>query len=338
MRLLRLLFLCVGCALFAVLAQQIGWATIGAHLTRLRWWTVPIVALGVIWNIAYTLAWRRTLQRRPSVIHWFPLWRIKIAGEAVSALTPMNFLGGDPVRIYLLKRYYPWTEGAASVVVDRTIYSIAILLTVLVGATAAFWYIPDIPLNIRYGLPVVLTIAATFIGFVLAHQRRGLFGLCMNTVRQLRLRREFTRPTVERFEALDAVITDFYRRDRRGFWIVLGWHCLGRFLGIVEIYLIGTLADPRFGIVEALILAGLAPIINFCFTFIPGAIGVLEGAYTAALYLLHLPSAIGVTIQVVRRIRSLIWIGLGFVALGAADRRKLLKEPYFASSSANNRA
>lgn len=334
---LRHLFLIVGIVICIGLAHSIGWRAIGTQVMGLRWWMIPILSLGIGWNLTATAAWRRTLHQRLHRIGWWPLFRIKIAGETINTLTPINFLGGDPFRIYLLKRYYPWTEGAASVVVDRTINSMAILLTVLIGTTMAFWRIPILPMNIRYGLPVVLTIATGFIGFLFAHQRRGLFGFLMHTVKRLRLRREFTRPTVQRFEELDALITDFYHEDRRGFWLALMYHTLGRFLGIVEIYVIGALVEPRFGFVEALILGGLAPIVNFLFTFVPGAIGILEGAYTAALYLLHLPSTIGVTIQLVRRARSLIWIGCGFLALGAHERHKLWGS-HLVSSSANNRA
>lgn len=345
MKQLRYLFLAIGIGIFAFLAHKIGWREIVRQLGQLHWWCIPIFCISLVWNVTAALGWRRVLrrnherQRRAGRLARLGLWalfRIRIAGETVSAMTPVNFLGGDPVRIYLLKRYFPWTEGAASVVIDRTIQSMTILLTVFIGVTTAFWRIPDIPLNIRYGLPLVLAIAAAFIGFLFVHQRRGLFGFLMHTAKRLRLRREFTRPTVQRFEELDGLITDFYHRDRAGFWIAFAYHLAGRVLGVVEIYLVGALVNTQFGFVEALILAGLAPIINVIFTFIPGAMGVMEGAYTAALYLLHLPSAIGVTVQLVKRLRAGLWIALGFIALGTRERQKVLHHPDLVSSS-NNR-
>ncbi|MBI2345392.1 MAG: flippase-like domain-containing protein [Deltaproteobacteria bacterium] len=326
MKHLRHGFLIVGIVIFWVLADRIGWATIGDQLLRLRWWITPILALSFCWTWTAMLGWRRALNRHSGRIGRWPLLRIKVAAETINTLTPVNFLGGDPFRIYLLKRYFPWTAGAASVVIDRTINSIAILATVLIGTTAAFWRIPHIPLNIRYGLPIVLTIASAFVAFLFAHQHRGLFGFLMHAARRLRMRRSFTRPTIERFEELDGLITDFYRRDRRGFWTVFAWHLIGRLLGIVEIYWIGQAVHPGFGFVEALVLGGVAPIINFCFTFIPGAVGVLEGTFTAVLYLMALPSAIGVTIQIIRRFRAALWIGLGFMALGTRAQRQLLTE------------
>lgn len=337
MKHLRYLFLLIGLLLFVGLAHKIGWENIVRQLAQLRWWALPIFAVSIVWNITAAQAWRRILRRRSRRTGLWPLLRIRICGETVSAMTPVNFLGGDPVRIYLLKCYHSWTEGAASVVIDRTIQSMTILCTVFIGATTAFWRIPDIPLNIRYGLPVVLVIATAFIGFLFAHQRRGLFGFLMHTARRLRIRREFTRPTVQRFEELDGLITDFYHRDRAGFWTAFGYHALGRVLGVVEIYLVGALVHPQFGFVEATILAGLAPIINIVFTFIPGALGVMEGAYTTALYLLALPSSIGVTVQLVKRLRAGIWMGLGFIALGTRERRKILVDPHLISSSSNNR-
>ncbi|MBI4365590.1 MAG: flippase-like domain-containing protein [Deltaproteobacteria bacterium] len=338
MKHLRRIFLVCGIGIFFVLIHQIGWATIADHFRRLGWWIFPIFAVSVIWCWTSTLAWRRILRQHRRAVGRFTLFRIRLAGDAVSTLTPVNFLGGDPFRIYLLKRYHPWTEGAASVVIDRTIHSLAILVTVLIGCTAAFWRIPNIPLNIRYGLPIVLCVASVFIGWLFVHQRRGLFGFLMHAAKRLRLRREFTAPTVTRFEELDALIADFYHKDPAGFWMAFGYHFANRFLGIVEVYLIGMLAHPQFGFIEATILAGLAPIVNFLFTFIPGAIGVLEGAYTAVLYLLHLPSAVGVTIQIVRRLRAAIWIGLGFLLMDTRERKTLLQEAHLVSSSSTKRA
>ena len=84
--------------------------------------------------------------------------------------------------------------------------------------------------------------------------------------------------------------------------------------------------DDDFTLLAALILTALAPMVNAVFTFVPGALGVMEGAYGAVLYLMGFNPAIGITIQIARRLRAAFWIGLGLLFLGAHERKKVWEE------------
>ncbi len=320
---LRHLFSLVGAGLFAWMLQRIGFATILTQLTLIGWWGVPLFFISASWTLCYAFGWRRILSRQRHMSLWV-LYRIKLAGEAVSAITPANFIGGDPVRVYLLRRYFPWTHGAASVVIDRTLHSISILGMIVIGVTLAFWNIPHLPTNVQIGLPIVLFVVCGFVGFVFLHQRHGLFNFGMDLLRRLHIRRHFTPEFVKRCDELDRLVAEFYTHDPAGFWITLGYNCLGRCLGIVELYVIGRVVDPRFGWLEALVLGAVAPLINLIFTFIPGAFGVMEGAYGITLYLLALPASLGLTIQIIKRARAALWLALGFMVLGTHDRKALL--------------
>jgi glycosyltransferase 2 family protein len=316
MKRLRYLFLAIGIFFLIGLLRQVGLENILRELQSLNITLLPILAISGLWYCCYTQAWRQILFRKRPIRFW-PLFRIKMAGEAINCSTPANFLGGDPLRVYLLRRYFPWTHGAASVVIDRTLQSMATFALIIVGATVAFWHIPHIPMNVRYGLPVVLLVVSGFIAFVFAHQRRGLFAFAINFAKRLRLHRHIPDSIIARCNELDAFISEFYHRTPRDFWLALGYHSIARILGMVEMYCIGHLADPNFGVVDALILGALTPVVNLLFSFIPGALGVMEGAYGVTLYLLQLSPALGITIQIIKRVRAGIWIGLGYLFLGS---------------------
>ena len=85
---------------------------------------------------------------------------------------------------------------------------------------------------------------------------------------------------------------------------------------VLEIWVIGSTLAYRFDPLGALILAGLTPIIGLVFAIIPAAVGLIEGGYGAVFYLMGLSPAAGVSLQLIRRIRGLIWsvIGLGYLA------------------------
>ena len=323
---LRYFFLLVGAVLLVLLVRKIGVDTILENIRALGWKFIPILAITGVSYVFYTIAWMQFLSRLSNGIGFFELFRIKISGEAVNTLTPANFIGGDPMRIYLLKKNFPVSEGAASVVVDRTLQSIAVLFTILLGIIVAFLKFDELSANITYGVPIALVISFAFMGFLLVHQRRGLFSLILNVCRKIGIKKEFSEKTVKKLMELDGHIIDFYNENHRGFLIALACHIVGRLLGVVEIYAIGRVVSDEFTLFAALMQAAVSPMVMAVFAFIPGAFGVMEGAFSGVLYLLHLDPSIGITIQIAKRLRAAFWIALGLLFLGAHDRRKVFDE------------
>jgi uncharacterized protein (TIRG00374 family) len=323
---IRPLFLIIGVLLLVLLIRKIGVQSILDNIGSLGIRLIPIFAISLLWFLLYTFAWMQFLSRVGDGIPFWRLFRIKAAGEAVNTLTPANFLGGDPLRIHLLKKNFQTLEGAASVVVDRTLHSTATLLVVLFGIIASFVTFNRLPSNIKFGVPIVMIIAMLFMIFILVHQHKGFFSLLMSLCKRLGIKKSFSEKTIERFEELDSHIIDFYKENRRGFLIAMLCHILGRLLGILEVYAIGRCVSDQFTLFAALVLCAMTPMINAVFTFIPGAFGVMEGAYIGILYLLHINPAIGITIQISKRLRSALWIILGLIFLGTHDRERVWKE------------
>lgn len=321
---LRVASLGVGLTFLALLVTKVGVGTILNQIADLGWMTLPIFMVGVLWNLLYTLAWQVFLKGYGGSISFWDLFRIKLAGEAINTVTPANFLGGDPVRIFLLKKYYRWTSGAASVVVDRTLHAMASTLAIIIGTSMAFWRLDTIPNNIKVGLPIIIFFFVIFVAFIFLHQRQGFFSFLMEAAKRLHIKRNYSPDTIKRCQEMDKDISRFYLKNSEGFWMAFLLHFSGRVLGIVEIYLVAINAYPNFTFMEAWILGAVAPIINTIFTFIPGAIGVLEGASAGALMIMGIPPSVGITIQLVRRVRQAIWIALGFGALNVQERKQLL--------------
>lgn len=323
LKVLRMIFMWLGVVIFFALLYKIGLEEISRHIGQIGWMVLPIFLTGLLWNMVYTLAWQQFLN---GVKHTSTLWhlfKIKIAGEAVNTLTPINFIGGDPLRIFMLKRHLPLTQSAASVVVDRTIQMMATTFVVLIGVAATLPSLDFLPMNIKYGLPIVMMVATGFVTFILAHQHKGLFSFLMTLLKRLRIKRDFSPKTITKFQELDSHISAFYKTNRRGFWLALGYQIGGRLLGILEVFLIGYALDSNFSLFLAVILATVAPIVNFLFTFVPGAIGIMEGAYGIVILYFGFPASLGISIQLIKRLRSVIWIALGLMTLSSRDRQEM---------------
>lgn len=103
--------------------------------------------------------------------HHLPFWdvfRIKTIGFAISYLTPSMYIGGEPVRIYLLGKKYgvSMTRIGATVVVDKFLELGAGLFYILLGSVYVL---------IRYELPPLLFLVLLVINAVLV----GVMGLLL---------------------------------------------------------------------------------------------------------------------------------------------------------------
>lgn len=314
-QMLRLLCLGIGLFVLVGLIRKIGWEALQEQINSLGWQFLPILSLGFGWYICYTFAWRQCLTQQKNFIPFWSLFRAKICGETVNVMTPANFLGGDTMRIYLLRNVsnINTTSLTASVVVDRTINSIAIVAVIFLGAATAFLTLPSMPAQVKIGAPIFLILSSGMILFFFLRQRKGLFSSILRLAKKLHIAPHWIEKNEAKAEELDGKVLTIYQQSHSVFWITLFFHIAGRLLGIVEVYWIGKTITPLFTLHIALLLATLAPIINTAFAFIPGALGVMEGAYSGALYLFGMNPAIGLTIQIVKRMRAVFWIALGLV-------------------------
>jgi uncharacterized membrane protein YbhN (UPF0104 family) len=310
--------------MFGVLIHKLGIHNIKMQLAKVGFWMIPIFGLSFLWYIGYTIAWYQFLKPLGGKLKFFELFRAKLIGEAINAITPLNFVAGDPARAYMLRHKFPMTGVAASVVVDRTLHSISTFVIILIGVASALLELKFLPNNIKYGLPIVTLIAVLFIGFIFVHQHKGLFIFLAEIAQRLRIKKNFSTTTLQNLEEVDGHIQEFYRKNRRGFWIALSCHIFGRILGILEVFLVGYAVIPKFSFKVALLLGAAAPIINFTFSFIPGSLGVIESAFSAILYFLKYHPSIGLTIQIIKRVRGTFWMGVGLIFLGTYKRKLAL--------------
>ena len=70
------------------------------------------------------------------------LWSARLAGEAVNATTPTASVGGEPVKVYLLRCWVSPVEGLASVIVDKTTLVVGQGLFLIFGLTLARTVVP----------------------------------------------------------------------------------------------------------------------------------------------------------------------------------------------------
>jgi uncharacterized membrane protein YbhN (UPF0104 family) len=74
--------------------------------------------------------------------------------------------------------------------------------------------------------------------------------------------------------------------------------------------------------VAAFLLTSLSLVINSAFFFIPSGVGVFEGGHVFLFHLLGLDPGLGLGVGIIRRIRKVFWILMGFLVLLPGALRK----------------
>ena len=309
----------IGLSLLALLFYQVGPGAVWAYIHVMGWGYVPVLLIALAWNVSNTWAWAVCFdpaQPRPG---FWTLFYTKLAGEAVGNVTPASHVGGEVAKAYMLRDRISVTRGVPSLVVNKTIEMISGLVFALAGAALVLWQF-SLPREVQIGLGAALLVGAVGIGAAVVSQRQRAFVGVLNVFKRLGL--TFLEPRRAKFEEIDQAIADFYIQNKKGFWMCMALRLVSWILGTAEVYVILYWLDQPVSFASAFLLTSLSLIINTAFFFIPSGVGIFEGGHVFLFHLLGWGADLGLGVGLVRRIRKIFWIALGF-ALIAMKRHKV---------------
>ncbi len=318
----------LGILFLGYLIGRLGPSEIWQRLIDLRW-TFPLVlctALG--WHLTNTAAWACAFPRGPFRPSFSLLFMAKLAGEAVSQLTPLANLGGEPLKAYLLRTEAPTSAGLASVVVNKVAQTITGLgfAAVGLGLVVLYWSLPQaIPTSIQAGLALLLLLASLLI-VSLWRLQHHLFSSLLALLARVGIRTDQLERKLARAARIDENIAGFYRDSRGRFALALVFHSAGWMLGAWETHLIlrGLGANVDFSV--SFLVTSLTMVITSLFCFMPSSIGVLEGGQVFLTTALALDPAMGLSMGIVKRMRKIVWMLVGWVFLTHLNRAALRAE------------
>ena len=299
----------IGIAFVVVLISQIGVASVGGAL----------VAAGprIVWlMVAYALAtavmaipWRLLLAgvRRPSVAGTVAS---RFAASGLNAVLPF-ITAGDAVRLLWLDRA-DWAQGAAAVVVDRLMFAVASVAFLCLGAVAIA-VMPSVPRTYEWAAIAAALVTAALVVTVLWLAARGsTVSLVHRLVRRLGARLMALpdgKGQPSNLPALmDSAMQSLLLRGRGTLGVAVLIHVVGRCLGALEIYLGLSALHVQVTLAPVLILAAVPVALNLVGAFMPGQIGLQEGACAAVAAALGLGAPIGLSLVLLIRIRQLLFV------------------------------
>ena len=317
MRILRIVYLFAGLGLLAVILYEVDLSAAGAWLGRMG--PLGVASVLAIYMLAFTCdsaAWWLTLAGPRLERLWLGrLWMARLVGEAFNAIIPAASLGGEPVKVLLLKKRHGvgYGEGAASLVMAKTVTLIGLIIYASVGLTLMMDR--DIfgeTYRIVAGVGVMV-LAAGVLGFF-AVQR---WGVASRLAARLAAKRPGGRleTALGHLRELDDRFAAFYRHRPGRFAGALGFVLSSWLLGAVELYVILDFLGHPITFTEAWITESVLQLVRAGSFFIPANLGASEAGFVVLVGALTGQPPLGLAAALVRRARELLWIVAG-VALG----------------------
>jgi hypothetical protein len=185
------------------------------------------------------------------------------------------------------------------------------------------WVVLFVLVSATHTIALVAAVAASvLIAFVILHRVR-------RSIRPRAAGRQPNRRGPAATDARDAGRTaEFFEavsqlwRERRGVLPVVALLCFAQHAALIgEAYVILSALSPGATLQTALVFEAVTKIVNTAGLVIPGRLGVAEGGSALLAGALGFAASHGLSLALMRRVRALIWAGVGLALLPLREAR-----------------
>ena len=329
MKILKFILLCLGFYILYATVKAVGIEKISSNILELRWKLLPLLLVYPFIFAFDTLGWSFAFPKSlPKHVPFHDLYLIRVIGETLNAVVPWAAsLGGEPIKAELLRSRHriPLSEGYASILIVHTTFWLSLNCFVIGALLLTFKTLPLTPIlwHSVLGFLIVLGLVAILLVIGL---HLGVFKKVHHLGETLKWWGEKSVEKKNRYLQLDDEIKQFYTQDPRRFVLSVFFNFLGWLTGIFEVYWIAQILGIPIGLKEAWLFEALIQVLRIVTFMIPSSIGTQEGGIVLILSQFGFDGALSLTFAIIRRIREVIWIGLGLVLWSLVDNKPSLQK------------
>lgn len=315
MKYLSYFYLALGIALFILVLDQANLKDIWHNLKGLS--VTQILIILSFYGLVFctdTLGWQLSFNKIPLTINWFKrLFIIRLIGEAVSRITPFASMGGQPLKVSLLKKHYGinYQESSVSLVVATTLDLLGLVLFLNVGF---YFLLTTEYLTVSYKILSGLGLFFLSLGIILFFliQRGQFFSRFLEKLTRTQYGKK-----LEKFLGLikevDQDFSRFYTQSHFRFYFAILLGIINWFIGIGEVYYLVHFLGFPISFKSAFMIEAMGQLARNATFFIPSSLGTQDGAFLLVCQSVTGSSIVGVTVSVMRRFREIVWIILGML-------------------------
>jgi uncharacterized protein (TIRG00374 family) len=324
----------VGGALFLFTLYYIDFDETVARASRLGL-ALPLVLLpGAAWHLLRTWGWSIAFPdtARPAFTR---LFRVRLAADAIGFFT-VRGIAGEPLKVLLLYDRVKPEVATAAIALERLAF--AVIGTALAGIVSLL-AITHVTMSGRWDvLFALLALGAVLLLAIVAFmaRRRSQYYLehvvtALDRVTGRRLERH----RVVRFILdVEHVLLDLLRGDRRRLVTLVGLAVVCYAVMAVEVWVVFWAIGEPITVTESLVVETFARLASVASAFVPGNIGTLEASNVAVVKGLGLAG--GGSLALARRVRALLWAGLGLLLYPRVSELPTPAEPPIPNSQLPN--
>lgn len=320
--LLALALLVAGAAVVAALVIAAGADAVGSELYRVRG-AVPILLTPYLLVYALDAAgWYFAFGAAKPSVSPLRLFTLRMAGESLNNVTPLGYMGGEPAKALLLRRFgAPIASGIASVVVAKTLMTAAQIAFVLTGCGAAVAARASAS-RLAGGALLLTALIVAGLGAFVVLQRRGLMALLLRVADRVGLGSRIGAGPRARLGEVDELLASYYAHHRVDLALSFCCFTAGWLAGVPEVLLMLRALGQHPTLLECYAIESLATVVKAAGFFVPGSLGAQEAGLVALLGLFGHPAAVSVPFSLLRRAREILWIAFGLACLAAHGRNR----------------
>ncbi|NUM34305.1 MAG: flippase-like domain-containing protein [Candidatus Brocadiae bacterium] len=314
MKWFKILLLLLGFFVVVWLLLDTGIANIKQELYNLGPWGILFLLPYIAVYIFDTLGWKYSFCREIKT-PFSLLFHIRLAGEAINYTTPTAYIGGEPVKAYILsKKGIPFTHGLASVVIGKFLMTVVEVIFILIGIEITVSTLGKRDSFFTW-LIIFFLIFSVFLFFLLHFQKKGMGKFCVQWVRKIKFLSQAFSSDEAKIQEFDQILSKYYSKEKLSIALSCVYYFIGWCLGALEIYILLLLMGYEVTLPTAIALEAISVAIKGAGGFIPGSIGVQEGGQVWIFALFGYPKSLGLTFGILRRLREVFWILVGLAFL-----------------------
>ena len=299
----------LGLVLFAWFVRQVGPAEIWNGLGQVGWGFVAIVALGGLRFAMRATAWTLCLEP-PHTLPFPAAFAAVVAGDAVGNLTPLGLFASEPAKVAFVRDRVPLGPSLTALAIENIFYTLSAAAMIGASTMALLLTFELTPAVRRASWASLIAIAVGFVVTALLLWRRpALVSRALSLVVPSTSRLQ---DRVGQLHALEEQIYTFVVRRRGVLVPLVAAEVLFHVLGVVEVHLTWWLiqgtAPP---LLTSFIFEGANRLVQVLFKFVPLRTGVDELTTGSFTQMLGFGAALGTTMAIVRKIRTIVWVLVG---------------------------
>lgn len=280
---------------------------------------LPVILVpGALWHLLRTWGWAISFpdDARPAFTR---LFRVRLAADAVGFFT-VRGVTSEPLKVVLLIDRCKPEVTTAAFAVERTAFAV---MNTLVSGLISFFavrqlHLPEAWDTVFSGLVVAAVIVLPLLGLMARRATGDFLGRLVAAIDRYTGRRLEASRAIRFILDVEDVVLELLRGDRRRLLLLMLLPLVGYALMVTEVLLVFWAIGMPIGLMEGMAIETFARLASVASAFIPANAGALEASHAGVVTALGLAG--GGSLALARRVRALLWAGLG-LALSPQPRR-----------------